>query len=220
MSNPPAYQLRTETLSIGAGPIELLDKLSFTLEAGDGLILRGPNGSGKTTLLRTLAGLHRPSKGTIKFGKSESPEDFTISGNCHFLGHKNGLKGTHNVRQNLDFFMTFSGQKTIALNDIASILNIKALLDVPVSLLSAGQARRTAFARLLIERRPIWCLDEPTAALDEHSASSVERLAQEHLASGGILIASTHGDFLAGNKNCRTLSTSDYTPRHNEDAPT
>ena len=216
MSSAPTAQLRASALSVKAGPLWLLSGLSFTLEAGSGLILRGANGTGKTSLLRILAGLTRPEDGAISFGTSSDETAYSLSENCHFLGHKNGLKAAHTVRKNLSFFTQFQPQNAGDKNMIdkaAKALGLTPLLDLPVSVLSAGQARRVAFARLLMAPRLIWLLDEPAAALDAQSAKRAEKLCQEHLESGGIIIAATHGTFLSKTQNCRILNIMDYAPQ-------
>ena len=63
---------------------------------------------------------------------------------------------------------------------------------LPFGYLSTGQKRRAAIARLLVSRRPIWLLDEPTAGLDARSEGEFAVLANEHLQSGGIIVAATH----------------------------
>ncbi len=205
--------LRTDNLAADAGPLRLFSGLSFTLQSGSALILRGENGSGKTTLLRVIAGLYPKVSGAVFFENQDASETYDAAQNCHFLGHKNGLKTAQSVRENLKFFARFDGPPARSAADINSIITSAAerlaltpLLDLPVGLLSAGQTRRAAFARLLMSPRPIWCLDEPTAALDVASSQTAERLCRAHLDSGGFVIASTHLPFLKGAGNVQDLT--------------
>jgi heme exporter protein A len=72
-------------------------------------------------------------------------------------------------------------------------VGLDGLADLPAAYLSAGQRRRLALARLVCVRRPVWLLDEPTAALDAASQDKLGELMQRHLAEGGIIVAATHG---------------------------
>jgi len=201
-------KLRAENLAADAGPLRLFEGLSFTLNGGDVLILRGPNGSGKTTLLKAIAALYPLASGVIDF---QGKNPYNIAENCYFLGHKNGLKEVQTVKQNLEFFADFEGVSKEVITPAVQRLHLTSLLDLPVNLLSAGQARRTAFARLLIKPRPIWLLDEPTSALDDKAAQTLDVLCQAHLKKGGILLVSTHLPFLSGHNNAQALDMADFT---------
>lgn len=212
---PGLVELRADDLAADAGPLRLFSGLNFSIKNGQALILRGANGSGKTTLLRVVAGLYPRAAGVVNFGNSKDGDVYNASQNCHFLGHKNGLKTAQSVRENLAFFAHFNGGREgvsvdAAVTQAAARLALTALLDLPVSLLSAGQARRAAFARLLMSSRPIWCLDEPTAALDSVSCETVEHLCRSHLHGGGLLIASTHLPFLSGIDDVQDLTLAGY----------
>jgi len=203
----PALELHAENLAVNAGPFRLFENLSYRLKSGEALILRGPNGSGKTTLLKAMAGLYPLALGDIKF---QGEDIYNVAENCHFLGHKNGLKAEHTLRQNLAFFARFEGVSQDIIGEVASALNLTSLLDLPVGLLSAGQARRTAFARLLIGQRPIWLLDEPTSALDDKSVHIVETLCRDHLKKGGMLLVSTHLPFFKDADIAQELQMADF----------
>jgi len=215
MSSHTSTLLSVNDLALEAGPLRLCENLSFTLRTGEGLILRGANGSGKTSLLRAIAGLGPIAQGSVRFGTHNDPNAYNLAENCHYIAHKNGLKAVHSVRQNLDFFAQFDTAETprqMSTNDAARALDITRLLDLPVRVLSAGQMRRAALARLLITQRPIWLLDEPSAALDTHTTEQVESLSRAHLDAGGMIIASTHLPFLSDHPQCQTLNMSDYAP--------
>lgn len=235
MSNPAEHMtahgatLRADNLAADAGPLRLFSGLSFAINSGEALILRGANGSGKTTLLRMIAGLYPRAAGTVAFTNMGTDERYALPENCHFLGHKNGLKSQQTVRENLRFFAEFDGggaeaPKTLdqtveqSVERAAAALSIGPLLDLPAGLLSAGQARRAAFARLLVSSRAVWCLDEPTAALDAPSRQSVEALCRAHLSGGGLLIASTHLPFLTDIKGRKDLNLTPALAGYNEAA--
>jgi heme exporter protein A len=171
------------------GERRLFVGLSFGLDNGEALTVTGPNGVGKTTLLRLIAGFGRPDAGTIAL---EGTNDAALPQAIHFVGHRDGLKGALSVRENLALAPAFYGGGGASVAEAAARLDLTPLLDLPVAVLSAGQRRRAALARLLAAERPVWLLDEPTAALDAASSGSVGALLGEHVARGGIAIAATH----------------------------
>ena len=166
--------------------------ISFSVGAGELLAVTGPNGAGKSTLLRLVAGLLRPSAGTVAM---DPAEDAGIGARVHYLGHLDALKPGMTVRQNLDFWRRlWNGDGVDA--PLESV-GLERLGDLPVAVLSAGQRRRVALARMLVSRRPIWLLDEPATALDAAAEAGLGRLIAEHLAGGGMAIAATHRDLPA-----------------------
>lgn len=182
--------LTVSDLALSRGERRLVDGLSFSVTGGEALAVTGPNGAGKTTLLRALAGFVRPDAGRIALAGAGPDDDHGTA--LHFIGHRDGLKGALSLRETLAFAPALMGGNGDPLAHAAGRLALTPLLDLPVAVLSAGQRRRAALARLLVVRRPVWLLDEPTAALDADSTSIVAGLIAEHLASGGIAIAATH----------------------------
>lgn len=175
-------QLAVDTLSVARGGIAVLEGLSFRIEAGKALILRGPNGIGKTTLLRSIAGLQPPLNGTI-----DAPED-----SIAYAAHSDGIKHVLTVRENLEFWAEVfgTGDITPALHAFA----LEPLASRPAGALSAGQKRRLGLARLLVSARPIWVLDEPTVSLDVDAVAMFAAAIRSHLSSGGIALIATHID--------------------------
>jgi heme exporter protein A len=171
----------------------LIQGLTFNLGQGEALLVTGPNGVGKTTLLRVLAGFIPHDVGKIILEGADE-DGMSLAQSVHFVGHRDGLRGALTVRENLDLAPSLLGQSGASASAAATQLNLNALLDLPVGVLSAGQRRRTALARLLVSRRPVWLLDEPTAALDTASQAMVAELITEHIASGGIVVTATHLD--------------------------
>ena len=156
----------------------------------------GPNGTGKTTLLRCLAGLIRADSGTISvLGEND----------LHYLGHLNAMKPQLTVTENLNFWAKINDASKIddALENAIVTLNLTRLTDLPFSVLSSGQKRRVALARLLLSPRAVWLLDEPTVGLDTASILIVEAMFAKHLSEGGIIIAATHTPL--GGTNWQTL---------------
>lgn len=162
--------------------------LSFQLSAGEAITVLGPNGAGKTSLLRIIAGLLPPAEGTIALEGADG-----VAGEaCHFLGHLDAVKGALTVSENLDFSRMLLGGGGVSNETALARLGLGALSGLPAHVLSAGQRRRLALARLLAARRPIWLLDEPTAALDAAGKDVLAGMIGEHRASGGMVIAATH----------------------------
>jgi len=176
------------------GDSVLFDDVSFTLERGEVLVITGPNGSGKSTLLRILAGLLAADSGGFALhGDDETA--LPISEYAHYLGHRNAMKRELKVSENLNFWKNFqpadSGQG-LSIDAAIEQVGLTGVGHLPFGYLSAGQQRRIALARLLVSERPLWLLDEPTAALDKRSDQLFADLVGRHLAKGGLAIAATH----------------------------
>ena len=177
-----------ENLQGSRGGDVLFSGLSFTLEQGHGLQVMGPNGAGKSTLLRIMAGLIVPDGGTLRLeGIEGEPADHIA-----YLGHLNAMKPAMTVRENLEFWARFHGGTADDVDEAVERLDLGRLADLPFSYLSAGQKRRTALARLLAAPRPLWLIDEPTAALDTANTALFAAIMEDHLAEGGMIIAATH----------------------------
>ena len=180
------------------GGREVFIGLSFAVAAGEALAVTGPNGAGKTTLLRLIAGLLEPAQGQLEL--VEGAADTTLAEQAHYLGHRDALKPALSVQENLEFWYAFlGGRDAPAASSAAAVLSaldavgLRPLIGLPAAYLSAGQRRRLAIARLVAAPRPIWLLDEPTAALDAASQDRLAGLMRAHLAGGGIIVAATHG---------------------------
>ena len=174
MAAPHNISLKISDVSAMVGTRLLFGNVSFNLAPKEAMILRGPNGIGKTTLLEIIAGLTNPHSGRI-----ELTQNSDIPINTHFLGHQNGLKLSQSVLKNLEFFNHFNFDDQPlnheGMQAVITQMNLNSLIDLPVSVLSAGQKRRVAFTRLLLSDRLIWVLDEPTSALDDKSSRLIEQ---------------------------------------------
>jgi heme exporter protein A len=181
-------RLLAEGLGSIRGGRTLFQDLSFAIGAGEALMVVGPNGSGKTTLLRLIAGLLPPTAGRIALADSEEP----VAEAVHFVGHLDALKGALTIRENLAFLRALFGDEGEAVDEALGRVGIGTLAMLPAEVLSAGQRRRAALARLLVTHRPIWLLDEPANALDADGQTLLARLMREHRGRGGIVVAATH----------------------------
>ncbi|PYE32970.1 heme exporter protein A [Rhizobium sp. PP-F2F-G38] len=187
-------RLRVDGLAASRGEDPIFREVCLVLDAGGALLVTGRNGTGKSTFLRTLAGLHPADSGTILLEGVTDPTA-PVRESLHYLGHRNAMKRDLTVSENLVFWSRFSGQAGDPAEDADAALEavgLGGLGHLPFGYLSAGQQRRAALARLLVAHRPVWLMDEPTAALDTASERMVEALIAGHRATGGIVIAATH----------------------------
>jgi heme exporter protein A len=178
-------------LACSRGGREVFSGLSFALGAGEALAVTGRNGAGKSSLLRIVAGLLQPTDGTVAL--ADAGTDLTLAEQAHYLGHRDALKSALTVAENLQFWCDIFGGDA---GDPAASLAACGLghaIALPAGVLSAGQRRRLSLARLIAVKRPLWLLDEPTAALDSEGQALMARLMTAHLADGGLILAATHG---------------------------
>lgn len=169
-------------LAVSRGGRRAVEGVSFTLDRGEALILRGPNGIGKTTLLRTVAGLQPATAGRV-----EADPD-TIA----YAAHADGLKSALSVAENLRFWSSIFGGP--AVEPALGAMNLFELAERPAAMLSAGQKRRLGLARLLVTGRAVWVLDEPTVSLDAGSVALFADAVRAHLGQGGAALMATHID--------------------------
>lgn len=188
--------LSAENLEARRGEDLIFSNVSFGLEGGDALILTGRNGSGKSTLLRVVAGLLRQEKGRVTLSGDDGDSDRSPGEASHYLGHRNAMKSELTVAENLTFWKTFFGDMAggtgLGIEEAVDAVGLAGIADLPFGYLSAGQQRRVAFAKLLVAHRPIWILDEPTAALDTAADQLFTDLISAHQRKGGIVLAATH----------------------------
>jgi len=174
--------LSVQNLSCARGGLPVLSGVSFVLEPGRALVLRGPNGIGKTTLLRTVAGLQPAMAGDVV----SAPDAIA------YAAHADGLKAQLSVTENLEFWAAvFGGGRVSAALEAFNLVTLK---DRLAANLSAGQKRRLGLARLLVTGRPVWMLDEPTVSLDAASVGLFADAVRAHLAGGGAALLATHID--------------------------
>jgi heme exporter protein A len=186
--------LEARSVAAFRGDHLVFEDVSFRLEPGAALVLTGRNGSGKTTLLRLLAGLMPPAAGDVRWDGEDALSDLPAHGlRLAYLGHQDALKLGLTPVENLSLWAR-GRDRPDAIETALEAVGLADLAQLPARMLSAGQRRRVAIARLLVTRAPLWLLDEPTTALDAASVAKLGEMAASHRAAGGIVVAATHLD--------------------------
>ncbi|MDB5638414.1 MAG: ccmA [Bradyrhizobium sp.] len=183
------------------GGQEIFSGLDFEASSGEVLAVIGANGTGKTSLLRMIAGLLTVADGSIDLEGGEA--ELTLPEQAHYLGHRDALKPAMSVLENLAFWRDFLGGETFDAATSVAAVGLDHAIHLPAAYLSAGQRRRLSIARLLVVRRPVWLLDEPTNALDTSGQAMFAALMGDHLSRGGLIIAATHAPLGIGARELR-----------------
>jgi heme exporter protein A len=179
--------LRFAAVTLRRGGRLLFEDLDLALGAGEALQVTGPNGSGKSSLIRLAAGLLPEQAGRVERSPlALSDEDLALDRELP-----------------LSRALRFWGGDIVAAMDAVGIAE---LAPVPVRLLSSGQAKRAALARVVASAAPLWLLDEPLNALDQEGARRLADIVERHRASGGTVLAASHQP-LAGDWNVLELGT-------------
>jgi heme exporter protein A len=191
-------------------------RLDFTLRAGGALILTGRNGSGKSSLLRLMAGLTPPESGDLVWDGVAVAEDRAAHrSRLHFIGHADALKPAFTVAETLDFWarMHGAGANPAGANPNRALARFRldGLALLPCRLLSAGQRRRLALARLVASPAALWLLDEPLTGLDEDAVADLNEAIAAHREAGGRVALSTHMPLAIA--DAATLRLGDGSPR-------
>ena len=184
-------QLTGDNLTCVRGGREVFAGLSFSLSAGEAMVVTGRNGAGKSSLLRLIAGLVAMASGSVALTGGDA--DATPGEQAHYLGHLDAVKPSLSVGENLAFWTAYLGGLPAAVDTALDAVGLEPLTGLPAAYLSAGQRRRLSIARLVAVQRPLWLLDEPTSALDQPSQQRLAELMRGHLASGGMIVAAAHG---------------------------
>lgn len=187
--------LEASNLECVRGERRLFTEISFSLQPGQMLQVFGPNGSGKTSLLRLVCGLMPPTDGEIRWRgeniRSLKEEYFSA---LTYLGHLNGIKDELSALENLRISSALAGVVVTEAEAGAALqrMGLGGRESLPAKVLSQGQRRRAALARLLVCRTTLWILDEPLTALDRAAVALVQSVLKEHLAKGGMVVLTTH----------------------------
>lgn len=157
--------------------------VSLTVASGGALVVTGANGCGKSSLLRVIAGLLPPFAGAVQ-----------ASGRIALLGEASALDADRPLGCALNFWAKLDGQANPAARVATALADVALadIADVPVRLLSTGQRRRAAMARVIASGADLWLLDEPATGLDAASVALLEEAVARHRNDGGLAIIATH----------------------------
>ena len=181
-------ELTASKLTCERGGRTVFRDVSLSLKAGELLQLTGPNGSGKSSLLRLIAGLNDAAEGTLVLDGGHG--DLAVGQQAHLIAHQEAVKAALSVLENLAFWRDFLGGGDV--EAALAAFDLSRLSAFPAGLLSAGQKRRLALARLVLVPRVLWLLDEPAVGLDAASQEKLAGVMAAHLGKGGMIIAATH----------------------------
>ena len=203
--------LEVSKLGCIRGDRRLFSDLSFSAGAGELIELRGPNGSGKTSLLRILCGLSSPASGQVRWnGKNIRSLGEEYFRDLAYLAHQNAVKDELSALENLRIA---SGVAGIRLNkaqvqQVLERIGLKDRQHLPARVLSAGQRRRLALARLLTSKATLWILDEVLTSLDDAAVKLSREVITDHIQNGGIAIVATHQDLNLSVERVRRIQLS------------
>jgi len=189
----PLLQVRALAYARNEEPV--FGPLDFSLNEGEIVLIEGDNGSGKTTLLKVLSGLLEPTAGDILL-RGAPLTLARLSHQVALLGHLLGLKMELSTLQNLRFAVGIGGIRAGITPQLAlASVGLDGYEDQPVRMLSAGQRKRVALARLLLVPAALWLLDEPYANLDRDGIELVNRILDDHARRGGAALITSHGAY-------------------------
>ena len=186
--------LEFEKVHVWRGDRHVLQGVSAHVRPRELLHISGPNGTGKTTLLRVLSGLLRPEQGSVRWlGQSIMTFRTEYQASLAYASHEPALKGDLTALENLHFAVGL--KRRITAEELHAALDrtgVGACADLPARVLSAGQRRRVALARVVAMSATVWLLDEPYTNLDASGADLVSGLLQAHVQGGGLALVVAH----------------------------
>ncbi|MGH1536907.1 MAG: cytochrome c biogenesis heme-transporting ATPase CcmA [Gammaproteobacteria bacterium] len=202
--------LNAQGLKCVKGSAELFSNIHFEMKSGEALLVEGSNGSGKTSLLRILCGFNYPADGEISWDGVSIEGHDSYQQQISYIGHASGVKLDLTVMENLVFAQRLVGseRKESEIKDIIRTVGLFKQRNILTRKLSAGQKRRVALARLQLEERQLWVLDEPLTALDKEFVTEFETVLKNHLESKGMLVVTTHRELILPSTKMKRINLS------------
>jgi heme exporter protein A len=192
-------ELRGHGLTLIRGDRALFCDLDFRVAAGELLLIEGANGSGKTSLLRVMAGLVQPQEGAVAWrGVDTARQRQAYHDELVWMGHRPGFKGDLTISENLRVEAGLRRTRRATTTTVLESLGLGSVGGLPFRVLSAGQQRRVALARMLIAGATLWLMDEPFTNLDASGQALVTELLRQHLNDGGMGVVATHHELTVG----------------------
>jgi heme ABC exporter ATP-binding subunit CcmA len=177
------------------GRFAALRHVSATLEPGRCYLLLGENGAGKSTLLRVLAGLLRPTLGTVRVLDRPAAE---VHGRIGYMSHAAMLYDELTARENLQYTARlYAGQDCLSPDEALRLVGLDPTLERPVAQYSQGMRQRTSLARVLLSQPELLLLDEPFSNMDRASAERMLALLADLRKAGRTIVLTTHQRELA-----------------------
>jgi heme exporter protein A len=188
--------LTIEKIHVWRGDRHVLRGVSLILQPGELMQVTGPNGTGMTTLLRVACGLLRPEQGSVAWcGRPIAGVRPQFHSALAYAAHEPALKGDLTALENLRYLVGLKRPvRTAELEAALERTGVAPCAQLPVRVLSAGQRRRVALARVLAMRSPLWMLDEPFTNLDSAGSALVTDLLREHVSAAGMALVVAHHD--------------------------
>ena len=168
--------------------------VDLSLDAGTTLALFGPNGAGKTTLLRLLAGVLKPTSGTVRIAGVDARARADARARIGLISHHSMLYAALTPLENVEFSARLYGvaEPRQAAFDALDSMQLGEHARVPSRTLSRGLLQRVSIARAIVHRPAVLLLDEPYSGLDAGGAAALTRLLQSLSASGATMVIVTH----------------------------
>lgn len=188
--------LNVDTVHIWRGDRHVLQGVSLSVNPGELLHVWGPNGTGKTTLLRVVCGLLRPEQGEVTWlGQPIDRVRAEFQSSMTFAAHETALKSELTALENLRYIVGLKRMVSDAeLLDYLAQTGVSGCADLPAKVLSAGQRRRVAMARVLAVKARLWLLDEPYTNLDDNGTELIANLLENHVKNSGFAVIVAHHD--------------------------